>query len=38
MVCIGAPEKMGVLSRFVLFGVRKCTPLNDSEINIFEKL
>ena len=27
MVSIGAPEKMGVFSRFVLFGVRKCTPL-----------
>ena len=24
----GALEKMGVFSRFVLFGVRKCTPLS----------
>ena len=27
MVSIGAPQKMDVFSRFVLFGVWKCTPL-----------
>ena len=33
MVCIGAPKKMGVFLRFVLFGVRKCTPLDLSPCN-----
>ena len=32
MVCIRAPERMGVFSRFVLFGVWKCKPLYEQFI------